>query len=223
MLLIFPACLCSLFRFSLQDRSQLRTLRVGMEKFKNIDKRGRIVNCRRRPFLKPRRPMLSKRSVRTFDALPKSHKNAQGIVHNGIIRGHTTVFDTGHHKSMIGRYGWEIIKRHDTWIDTLGVNMGGTPRSGRRLKMVDAKGVVKKRLDGKGYLVILGQAFFNKNSDETLLAEDQIECYGVKVYSHPRVFGGKQLVEAQDQVGRSIKIGISWDGSNRYLDITTPY
>ena len=91
------------------------------------------------------------------------------------------------------------------------------------MQLVDARGVVKNRLDGKHYLVIFRKAIFNPNSDKTLLAEDQIERYGVKVYSHPRVFGGKQLVEAQDQVGRSIKIGISWDSSNRYLDITTPY
>ena len=35
---------------------------------------------------------------------------------------------------------------------------------------------------------------------------------GVKVYSCPGVFGGKQLVKARDQVGRSVKMGISWDG-----------
>ena len=45
---------------------------------------------------------------------------------------------------------------------------------------------------------MLRQDFFNPNSDETLLAEDQIECNGVKVFSRPRFFGGKQLVEARD-------------------------
>ena len=76
--------------------------------------------------------------------------------------------------------------------------------------MVYARGVVKNGLDGKSYLEILRQALFNPNSDETLLAEDQFDWYGVKVYSHPRVFGGKKLVEARDQVGRSIKLRISW-------------
>ena len=73
-------------------------------------------------------------------------------------------------------------------------------------------------VDGKFYLVILRKYLFNPNSYETLLEEDQIECYGVMIYSRPRVFGGKQLVEARDLVGRSLKVVISWEGSARYLD-----
>ena len=82
--------------------------------------------------------------------------------------------------------------------------------------------MVKNRLDGKRYLIIIRQALFNPSSDETLLAEDQIECHGVKVFYRPRVFGSKQLVEARDQVGRVVKLGISWDVSTRYLDISPP-
>ena len=81
---------------------------------------------------------------------------------------------------------------------------------------------MKNRLDGKRYLVILRQYFFNPNSDETLLAEVQIKCYGVKVYSRPRFFGGKQLFKAMYQVGCSVKLVISWDGSTRYLDFSPP-
>ena len=44
------------------------------------------------------------------------------------------------------------------------------------------------------------QGFLNPNLDKTLLSEDQIEFYGVKVYSCPRVSVDKQLVEAKDQV-----------------------
>ena len=139
-----------------------------------------------------------------------------------IARGHTTVFDTGDQQSMIGRDGWEIIKRRDNWIDTQGVNMVGPSKAGRRFQLVDARGVVKNCLDGKRYLVILWKYFFNPNSDETLLAEDQIKCYGVKVYYFPRVFGGKQLVKDRDQVGRSVKIGIYWDSSTRYLNVRPP-
>ena len=90
------------------------------------------------------------------------------------------------------------------------------------MQLVDARGVVKNRLDGKSYLIIVRQLFFNPSSDETLLAEDQIEFHGLKVYSHPRVFGGNQLVEARDQVGRIVKLAIVWDGSTRYLDISPP-
>ena len=84
------------------------------------------------------------------------------------------MFDTGSQKSMIGQDVWEITKRHDTWMDPQGVNLGGPPKSGHSLQLVDARGVVKNCLDGKSYLEILRQDFFNPNEDQTLLAEDQI-------------------------------------------------
>ena len=87
---------------------------------------------------------------------------------------------------VIGRDGWEIIKRHDNFIDAQGVNMGGPPKTRRRFQLVYARVVVKTFLDGKRYLVILRQALFNPNSDENLFAEDQIDFYGVKVYSRPK-------------------------------------
>ena len=77
------------------------------------------------------------------------------------------------------------------------------------MQLVDARDMVKNLLDRKRYLVIIRQALLNSNSYETLLVEDQIECYDVKVYLRPRVFGGKQLVEAREQMGCSTKIGIS--------------
>ena len=106
---------------------------------------------------------------------------------------------------MVGVGVWEIIKRHDTCIGAQGVNMGGSSKSGRSLQLVDERGVVENSLDGKQYLIILRQDFFYPNSDEALLAEDQIEWYGVKVYSRPRVFGGKQLIEPRDQVFFKLK------------------
>ena len=84
------------------------------------------------------------------------------------------MFDTGAQQSMIGRDGWEIIKRHENWIDTRGVDLGGYSKAVRRLRLVDARGVVKNSLDGKSYLIIIRQVFFNPSSEETLLAEDQI-------------------------------------------------
>ena len=120
--------------------------------------------------------------------------------------------DTGSHQYIIGMLGWEIIERHDSYMDAQFVNIGGPSKSGRRLQLVYTRGEVKNRLDGKNYLVIVRQALFNQNSDENLLAEDQLECYGVKVYSLPKFFGGKHIIDARDQVGHSIKLGISWDG-----------
>ena len=101
--------------------------------------------------------------------------------------------------------------------------MGGPSEAGPGLHLVCVRGVVKNHMNRKLSLVILRQALFNSNSDETILAEYQIEFYGVKEYSCPRISGRKQLVEARFQVGCPIKIGISWDGSTIYLDVTPPY
>ena len=96
-------------------------------------KSRRVVTRRSRLVLRPQGPTLSKKAVRTFDALPKSQKHVQGIVHNRKERGHTAVFDTGAQKSMIGQDGWEIIKRHDNWITVKGADLGGLPKAGRCL------------------------------------------------------------------------------------------
>ena len=77
-------------------------------------------------------------------------------------------------------------------------------------------------MDGKWYIVIVGQKFSNPNSDETLLEEEHIEDDGLNVYSHPRVFGGRQLINSKDQVGRPVKIGICWYRYTRCLDDSPP-
>ena len=147
-----------------------------MGKAKNkMAKNGRGITRRSLLDLKPRGSVRSKGAVRKPDAQPNKLRHVHGIFHNGKASGYTAVFDTGAQQSMIGRDGWEIIKRHDYWIDARGVDLGGPPKAGRRLQLVDARGVVKNRLDGKSYLIIISQALFNPNSDETLLAEDQIE------------------------------------------------
>ena len=79
------------------------------------------------------------------------------------------VFDTGAQHLMLGRDGWEIIKRHEKWIDTRSVDLGGPSKTGRRLQLVDARGVVKTCLGGKHYLISVRRAFFNPSLDETLL------------------------------------------------------
>ena len=42
--------------------------------------------------------------------------------------------------------------------------------------------MVKNCLYGKSYLFVIRQDFFNPNSDETLLAEDHIECNVAKIF-----------------------------------------
>ena len=68
----------------------------------------------------------------------------------------------------------EIIKRYDNCIDVQVVNMGGSSKSERPLQLVDMRGVVKHRMDGKIYLVILIKDLFNPNAYKTLLEEEQI-------------------------------------------------
>ena len=98
----------------------------------------------------------------------------------------------------------------------------GSSKGGLPFAAGGCKECGENSLDRKSYLIIIRQAFLNPNPDETLLAKDQIECHGVKMFSRPRVFGGRQLVEARDQAGRVFKLGIYWDGSTRYLDIPPP-
>ena len=139
-------------------------------------KGGRAITRKSRLGLKPRGPLGSKQMPgRPASTVPNKLKlrHVQEVFHGGAGT-HVAVLDTRAQQSMLGRDGWDIIKNHENWIDTRGVDLGGPSKTGRRLKLVDARGVVKNRLDGKSYLVIIRQAFFNSNSDETLLVEDQI-------------------------------------------------
>ena len=56
--------------------------------------------------------------------------HAQVIIHNGVTKKHTTIIDTGSQKSMIGLGKWEIIKCHDIWIDSQGVDIGRSSKEG---------------------------------------------------------------------------------------------
>ena len=122
---------------------------------KKMFNNGCVVTRRSRPVLKPQISVRSKRAVRNFDALTKNSNHSQGIFYNRKASGHNSVFDTGSQQSMIGRDVWEIVRRHDMWIYAGGVYLGVTPKAGRRLQLVDARGVAKNLLDGNSYLVIL--------------------------------------------------------------------
>ena len=56
--------------------------------------------------MNPRGPDLSKIAVHKFYDLPKIQNHVQVIEHHSKARGHTAVFDTGPHQSMIGQDGW---------------------------------------------------------------------------------------------------------------------
>ena len=106
-----------------------------------------------RPVMNLQGSVRSKMAVRTFDDLPKSHKHAQGVVHDGITRGHVAVFDTGSQKSIIVRYVWEIIKLHDTWIDAQDINMGDIFKDRAPLEIGRCKGCGEKP---SGWEALLG-------------------------------------------------------------------
>ena len=142
---------------------------------KKLAKNGRGITRRSLPVLKPQGSTRSRGALWKPYSLPNKLRHVQEILHNRKVSVHTVVFDTGSQQSMIGRDGWVIIKSNYSWIDARGVDLGGPPKADRRLQLVDARGAVKNRQDGKSYLIIIRQAIFNTNYDETLLAEDQIE------------------------------------------------
>ena len=110
-------------------------------------KGGRAISRKSRPGLKPRIPLGSKGTPgRSASTIPNKSKvkirHVQGVVQGGA-GAHVAVFDTGAQQSMLGIDGWDIINNHDKWIDTRGVDLGGPSKTGRRLQLVDARGVVK--------------------------------------------------------------------------------
>ena len=98
--------------------------------------------------MKPQDPFRSKGAAKKTDARPNKLRHIHGII-QGKARGQTAVFGTGSQQSMVVKDGWEIIKRHDNWIDARGVYLGSSLKAGRRLQLVDARGVVKNLLDRK--------------------------------------------------------------------------
>ena len=96
-----------------------------MRKSDDMEKR-----CRRnppakgRPALNPQGVLHSKIDVQNLGDLSKSKKYTQGIFHNGAAKNHNAVLDTGSQQSMIDMGGWYIIKRHGSWMDGQGLNMG---------------------------------------------------------------------------------------------------
>ena len=104
-------------------------------KSKNMVKGGWAINRKSCPGLKPQGPLGSKQMPgRPDSTVPNKLKlsHVQEVVHGGAGT-HVAVFYTGAQQSMLGRDGWEIIKNHEKWIDTRGVDLGGPSKTGRRL------------------------------------------------------------------------------------------
>ena len=79
---------------------------------------------------------------------------------------------------MIGMCGWEIIKLHDNWIYSQGVNMVGSSKGCRQLQLIDARGVVKICLDKKRNLVIVRKDFSTKVKRISFLQRNKLDVMG---------------------------------------------
>ena len=73
--------------------------------------------------------------------LPKVRSMQRELSTPGPIGTMALCWIPGSQKPIICMGGWEIIKHHDIWIDSQGVNMGGPSKAGFRLQLVDAMGV----------------------------------------------------------------------------------
>ena len=69
--------------------------------------------------------------------------------------------------------------------------------------------------------LLLGN-FFNPNSDDTLMVEDKIEWFGVKVYSCPKYSGVCKIMDSSYQYGCPVKLGIMWYRTTICLDDIPP-
>jgi hypothetical protein len=96
--------------------------------------------------------------------------------------------------------------------------------SKRILCLVDAYATL---VDDSGACVTdiwLNQALFCLHSQQTLIAEDQLEHNGVEVHSCAKLFSGKHCIIAKHpKTAKQFKIPLGWDGSSKFLltDTTT--
>ena len=97
--------------------------------------------------------------MQALDASHKIQKYVQGIVYNGSAKNHIVVFYTGAHQSMIGIGVCETIKRHDSWIYSQSVDVGGSSKGGRRLQLVGARVMIKIVWVGRATWLWLGKRF----------------------------------------------------------------
>ena len=62
------------------------------------------------------------------------------------------------------------------------------------------------------------QALFCPMSDQSLIAEDQLEHHGVQVNSRTKQFGGAQnMIVPHPKSGKPYALGLAWDGSTKYV------
>ena len=69
---------------------------------------------------------------------------------------------------------------------------------------------------------MVNHAIHCEKSEQSLLAEDQLEFSDVEVYSRAKVFNGRQCILAKHpETGKQFHIDLGWDGSTKFINTRT--
>jgi hypothetical protein len=125
-----------------------------------------------------------------------------------------SVIDNGATQCLLGNVHWTIGKNHNYWIKVGGFD---GPSKGS-LRLVDAYATLVDDSGARVAVIWHNQALFCPYSQQTLIAEDQLEHNGVEVHSRAKIFSGKQCIIAKHpKTAKQFKIPLGWDGSSKFL------
>ena len=126
-----------------------------------------------------------------------------------------TVIDNGATQCLIGNKGWRILVRHPKHVSCKGAFPGSTPEI---LQIVDAATTLLDEQGRRIAIARMNQGMHCPLSEQTLLAEDQLENNGIEVHSRAKAFGGKQCLLVNHQVtAKFMKIQLGWKQSTKIL------
>ena len=131
-----------------------------------------------------------------------------------------TVIDNGAMQCLVGNKGWRILVRHPELVSCEGAFPGSTPEI---LQIVDAATMLLDE-QGRGIAIArVNQGMHCPSSEQTLLAEDQLENNGIEVHSRAKAFGGKQcLLVKRTGTAKSMKIQLGWEHLTKFLHTRMP-
>ena len=187
------------------------------------DSKGKLIiaKARRRPQL-PNRP---NKSAQIYNkGLTTLRQLNQRIQSNSASspepNKYVTVVDNGAQQTLIGNEHWRIEKKYNICITACGA-VG--PRSVEELRIVDASSTLLSN-DGSALAVLFAnQGISCESSEQTLIAEDQLEHNGVEVHSRAKPFGGRQCIVARHPgTKKAFKIDLGWDGSTKFIRTRYP-
>ena len=139
---------------------------------------------RRDPNTDPRETAISR--------LREISRRCRNVATTGQGPAYTTVMDNGAVQCLVGNKDWKVIKRHKNYVTV----EGAIPGSSKLLEVIDAEATA---LDSEGTpiaILQINQGIHCKDSDQSLIAEDQLEWFGTEVQSRAKHFGGQQCIKA---------------------------